>query len=384
LLGYFAPTYPQIRDIFYPTIQEVAFDWGLRADIRVANKEVHLYSGRDYRSTIICRSMENPSTIIGFAIGHAMVDEIDTMPLYKAEEGWRKIIARLSAIGREPGGVDVTTTPEGFHFTYKTWVKAVQEKPELGKLYGMIQASTYENEANLPSDYIPSLIASYPPQQIEAYLNGQFVNLKHGVVYVNFDREKNRSFEKLHDGEMIHVGMDFNIGKMAAVVHVKRNGEPHAVDEIANAYDTPDIIRILKERYWKYENGDWTRSRQIRIYPDSTGKNRTRLGAGMNDIALLEQAGFIVIAKKSNPPVKDRVVAMNAMFCNGEGNRRYFVNSDLCPTYTECLEQQAYNDQGEPDKQSDKDHHPDAAGYFIFSDYPVRSPARLSGIGVAM
>lgn len=29
-LGYFAPTYPQIRDIFFPTIDEVAFDWGLK------------------------------------------------------------------------------------------------------------------------------------------------------------------------------------------------------------------------------------------------------------------------------------------------------------------------------------------------------------------
>lgn len=29
-LGYFAPTYPQIRDIFFPTIEEVAFDWGLK------------------------------------------------------------------------------------------------------------------------------------------------------------------------------------------------------------------------------------------------------------------------------------------------------------------------------------------------------------------
>lgn len=31
--GYFAPTYPQIRDIFYPTIEEVAFDWGLSVKI---------------------------------------------------------------------------------------------------------------------------------------------------------------------------------------------------------------------------------------------------------------------------------------------------------------------------------------------------------------
>ncbi len=29
--GYFAPTYPQIRDIFYPTVEEVAHDWGLES-----------------------------------------------------------------------------------------------------------------------------------------------------------------------------------------------------------------------------------------------------------------------------------------------------------------------------------------------------------------
>jgi hypothetical protein len=44
--GYFAPTYPQIRDIFYPTMEEVADDWELRAKIHETNKEVHLFSGR--------------------------------------------------------------------------------------------------------------------------------------------------------------------------------------------------------------------------------------------------------------------------------------------------------------------------------------------------
>lgn len=46
--GYFAPTYPQIRDIFYPTIEEVAFDWGLSVKINEGNKEVHFYEGRRY------------------------------------------------------------------------------------------------------------------------------------------------------------------------------------------------------------------------------------------------------------------------------------------------------------------------------------------------
>lgn len=384
LLGYFAPTYPQIRDIFYPTIEEVAHDWGLRADIKQSNKEVHLFSGRSYRSTIICRSMENPSTIIGFAIGHALVDEIDTMPMQKAEDAWRKIIARLSQKGGVPGGIDVTTTPEGFHFTHKTWVKNIRDNPELQKLYGMIQASTYENAANLPPDYISSLMASYPDNLIDAYLNGQFVNLTQGAVYINYDRKLNASQERVQADEPVFVGMDFNIGKMAAVIHVKRHGVPHAVDEVVNAYDTPDMIRILREKYWKYLDGDWRRTRQIRIYPDSTGKNRTRLGAGMNDIALLEQAGFIVSAKRANPPVRDRVLAMNAMFCNAKGERRYFVNTDACPTYAECLEQQSYDERGEPDKKSDKDHHPDAGGYFISYDYPVERPVTKLDIRYAI
>ncbi|HBA7234728.1 TPA: hypothetical protein J1X69_004462, partial [Escherichia coli] len=49
--GYFAPTYPQIRDIFYPTVEEVAADWGLNVKINEGNKEVHFYYGRQYRGS---------------------------------------------------------------------------------------------------------------------------------------------------------------------------------------------------------------------------------------------------------------------------------------------------------------------------------------------
>jgi hypothetical protein len=65
---------------------------------------------------------------------------------------------------------------------------------------------------------------------------------------------------------------------------------------------------------------------------------------------------------------------MNAMFCNGNEERRYLVNTRLCPLYTDDLEQQVYNKQGEPDKEHDKDHRPDAAGYYIAYAYPVVRP----------
>jgi hypothetical protein len=370
--GYFAPTYPQIRDIFYPTIEEVFFDWGLRVKINAGNHEAHAYRGRKYMGTVLCRSMDTPGSIVGFKIGHAMVDEIDVMAMEKARDAWRKIIARMRyKVDGLRNGIDVTTTPEGFRFVYQQFVKEPREKPNLGDMYGIIQASTYDNATNLPDDYIPSLLASYPPQLIDAYINGQFVNLQSGNVYAAYDRALNRCADEIQDGESLFLGMDFNVGKMTAIAHVKRQALPRAVDEIVNGYDTPDMIRRIKERYWRYENGAYRPSCQIRVYPDASGGSRKSVNASETDIALLRQAGFTVIAPSANPPVKDRVNAMNAMFCNAAGERRYLVNDAKCPTYADALEQQAWAANGEPDKTTGHDHPVDAGGYFISFDYPV-------------
>lgn len=96
-LGYFAPTYPQIRDIFFPTIEEVAFDWGLKTKVYETNKEVDIYYGRQYRTTIICRSMEKPATIVGFKIGHALIDELDVMAKVEMKGNWARISLNSSS-----------------------------------------------------------------------------------------------------------------------------------------------------------------------------------------------------------------------------------------------------------------------------------------------
>jgi hypothetical protein len=366
--GYFAPTYGQIRDIYFPTIEEVASDWGLRVKIAEVNKEVHFYSGRQYRGTTICRSMEKPESIVGFKIARADIDEIDTLAERKAEQAWRKIIARLRLKYDGLNGADIATTPEGFRFTYRQWVKAPRERPELADLYGIVQASTYDNESNLPADYIPSLLATYPPQLIDAYLRGQFVNLTSGTVYNMFDRHKNASHESVKDGEPVFVGMDFNIRRMAAVIHVKRDGLPHAVGEVVNVYDTPEMCAVLRKRLG---------NRTIMVYPDASGAYaRSSANAHVSDHQLLKDAGFKIITNADNPPVKDRVNSMNAMFCNAKGERRYRVNADACPIYTEHLEQQVWTEHGEPDKSANIDHTNDAGGYFIVKDYPVVKPPR--------
>jgi hypothetical protein len=356
--GYFAPTYPHIRDIFYPTVDEVASWYGMRVKVNESNKEVHFYRGRFYYGTTICRSMEHPESIIGFKIGRATVDEVDVMKTDKATRAWRKIIARLRVV--KPGllnGIDVTTTPEGFKFTYNQFVDQVAKNPKVADFYGLVQASTYDNEANLPEDYIDSLLASYPEHLIRAYLNGEFTNLTTGTVYRCFNRAFNLTTERIQPGEALHIGMDFNVGKMAAIVHVIRKGRPYALAEITKRLDTPDMIDAIIMRF---------PGRNISVYPDASGQNRKTSNASETDLSLLRKANFNVVVNPSNPAVKDRILSMNQAL-----ERGYWVNAEECPDYVEALEKQAYDEKGEPDKKGGFDHAVDAGGYCIVKLYPV-------------
>lgn len=360
--GYFGPSYPSIRDVFYPTFEEAASMQSFDVDIKEGNKEIHIYRSGFYYGTVICRSMDRPGSIIGFKISRALVDEIDTLPKRKAEQAWRKIIARLRLV--IPGvenGIGVTTTPEGFMFVYDTFAR------DPSKSYSMVQASTYENAINLPPDYIDSLVETYPDALIDAYVDGRFVNLTNGSVYRSFNREVNGSKELIVRGEHLSIGMDFNVGKMAACVFVERGKDYHQAAEIKKGIDTPWMIATIKEKWPNHP---------ITIYPDSSGKNASTKGASTSDISLLSSAGFRVSAKTSNPRVKNRVNSVNKCF----ENKKVWINVKECPETTRCIEQQPYDDNGEPDKSVDMDHHPDAFGYFCDYKFPINKPVLITGI----
>ena len=348
--GYFAPTYPQIRDIFYSTFEEAAQMLGFRVEIKYGDKEVSIYKGQAYYGTVICRSMEKPATIVGFKIARALVDEIDTLPKMKAKQAWIKIIARMRLVVKgELNSIGVTTTPEGFLFVYDTFKKDPKAS------YSMVQASSYENEAYLPPDYIPSLIETYDEALAMAYIRGQFVNLTTGSVYPHFNRAACNTVVLYKQGEPLHIGMDFNVGKMAACVF---NDRSEGIDEFMDYADTPSIITAIKSRYPKST---------IHVYPDASGQSGSTKGATVTDHKLLKAAGFGVYSKKVNPRVRDRIITVNKRFEDGTIK----INAAKMPVTTEALEQQAYDKHGEPDKSTGHDHPNDAAGYFILYNHPL-------------
>lgn len=353
-IAYYLPTFPLVEDIAMRRFPELCErkGWAFRKRGGTSPHIEFPGAGR-----ILFRSMQNPDSIVGYEVAHSICDELDTLPTEKAREAWNKVIARnrQKMPGGFPNTVGVATTPEGFRFVYERW----QKNPAPG--YVLFRARTMENEANLPTGYIDNLRNSYPSNLLAAYLDGEFVNLTAGSVYAEFSRKDNASTETIRPGEALHVGLDFNVTKMAAVVHVLRDDNPHAVEELTGIFDTPAMIGVLKERYAGHS---------IMVYPDASGGSRKSNNASVSDLSLLQQAGLRVCVNPANPAVKDRVLAANAMIHKG-GVRRYRVNVDRCPQLVESLEKQAYDKNGEPDKSSGFDHIIDAATYFIAYRYPI-------------
>jgi hypothetical protein len=316
--------------------------------------------------------MEKPGEIVGFKIGKAVVDELDVMAKQKAELAWRKIIARMRyQVDGLRNGVDVTTTPEGFKFVHQQFVKQVREQPagqmpRLADLYGMVQASTYDNAKNLPADYIPSLLASYPPQLIAAYIRGLFTNLTTGSVYANFDRYAQHTDEEIEPGEPLHIGMDFNVMNMTAVVNVIRGGLPVTLGELTKVRDTRTMAELIFQRFV-----DVPFRHEVTIYPDASGKQRHHGNASESDLSILREYGLQIEVDAANPAVKDRVNAIDAMTLNAVGQRRWRINTHACPVTTEAQEQQPWGTNGEPDKTTGHDHPNDALGYFMVRRFPI-------------
>jgi len=386
-LLYLTPVFSNFRDILIPTITEILQGTNIEYEINKTTGEIVFGVG----GRIIVKSMDDPSKIIGFNVSAVFFDELDTLPTNKAREVWQKAIARarkpifkkdlngnliLDENGEKQKAINqlfVATTPEGFRFTYEMFKK---NKPDN---YTLITAHTAEN-IHLPPDYVDNLKAIYPENVVGAYLRGEFVNLTSGSVFSSYDRFKNDTTATYKQSEKLLVGIDFNVLGINAVIYVEReslnqtneavegyayNDKPtlHAIDHLQKINDTPDLIRVLKNKY---------PSSQIVCYPDASGKNVSTKGATVSDISILKQAGFQCKHPKKNPNILDRVKAANSAF----KNKLVRVNQNKCPDLVEAFEQQVYNDKTElPEKNSGAgtiDDITDSATYIIHFLYPIK------------
>lgn len=218
-----------------------------------------------------------------------------------------------------------------------------------------IYKTTYKDNAFIDDEYKQEIedIKNYDIQQYNIYALGEWGVLNTNIVYHNFDYQKHTTQLTVNDFEVLHIGIDFNIGGCVGVVCGIRDDTVHVVDGWS-VYDTDEIVTELG----KYRN------KTITLYPDASGSKRST-NASRSDIQILKEGGYRINAPKANGAVRDRVNACNRMFSTD----RILVN-DRVEKLMHSLQIQAYKDNGEPEKWTEHkggavDDWNDALGYFI-------------------
>jgi hypothetical protein len=360
------PTGPLIRDIWQNDFEQFLESYEIPYTFRASPLPEYMLHLPGGDTKILCRSFENWSRIIGLNLAWVLADEIDTVTPSIANKAFPKILGRLRSGNVRQFGA--ASTPEGFRWMWNTFGSEDAKGRADRKLIKMRSA----DNPHLPPDFIERLEANYDPNLLRAYLDGEFVNLTTGTIYDRFSRDKHVVVELPDlDREPLRIGVDFNVGNMSAVIGIRSGSSLLVIDEISGAHDTDALAQEIQARYPQ---------RRIYIYPDASGGNRST-NASQTDIQILESYGMSNQSPRANPPVRDRVAAVQALLENGKGQVRLTIHQ-RCKRLIECLELQCYTDKGDPDKDAGHDHMNDALGYLVWREFnPLHAGAgRSTGI----
>ena len=363
-----SPTGPMIAKTLLPGMIDALEEHKIKYNLNRSDRRFDIQFGNK-TTTLYCLSAENVRDGLGLNLAFFGLDEADTMHPDVAFESWRKLSGALRSGNPLYRQKVAVSTPEGYGFCYRHWVKDITPENEADRR--IIHAKTRDN-LSLTEDFFNDLRSQYPEHYLKAYMLGEFCNMTSGSVYPDYDRilnHTNLTYETLPENiTSLHIGMDFNVKSdrhpqgIAAIVGVVLNGRPHIIDELYGASRTTEVIEMIKEKY---------KGKTIYVYPDASGAS-DRTSASVSDRTQLNAAGFIDRSPLGNPRIKDRVTAVNALIKDGHGNRRLLINKDTCPILSDCLIQQPYDDKGAPQKDTGLDDPVDGLGYFINVNWPVK------------
>ena len=244
---------------------------------------------------------EDESNIYGFSCVSCYVDELDELDTQTAMAVVKSINdrCRQQVEGFRTPFICFTTSSQGLKGTYQT----IMHFKKSGIGYVHLRARTKDN-IYLPKDYVEAMYSIYNEKETACLLDGDFVSIDSGLVFPDYDPEKNKLdadlYEHCRDSKAtIYIGQDFNGFGNNAVAFAILSGAIVAIKD----YEFPDIRRAPEVfRYDFPEN-------EIVWIPDMTYKEH--FIEFKKELRLFN----IKIAYRScNPLVGDRNFACNKLF----------------------------------------------------------------------
>ena len=303
-------------------------------------------------SVIALKGAEKPNNLRGRALDFVVMDEFADM----RPEAWYEVL-RPSLSDRQ-GGAMFIGTPKGRNHFYDLWAKGIDGAND----WESFQYTTLQG-GNVPPEEVEAARADLDERTFQQEYEAAFVTYQ-GLIYYGFSREDS-VLDIGDDNGTLHVGMDFNLDPMSAVICIRKGEKLYAVDEIVMfGSNTDEMVAELKDRY---------ANRNVIIYPDPASRQRKTSAGGRTDLSILQNAGFSVKAKNSHALVRDRINAVNSRLLSGDGERHLFVSSK-CKQTIKSLERQTYKEgTSVPNKDDGFDHMNDALGYLVEYLFPVRT-----------
>ncbi len=353
-----APTYPMLRDSTLAALLETLRDNDIPYDL---NKAENVLTMLDSGSRILLRSVDEFERLRGTNLAWFGLDELT----YTHEEAWLRLEGRLRDPKATRYGGFAVWTPKGYDWVYRKFIK----DPTAG--YEAIQAKPFENRYLLEHvpDFYERLRGSYDENFYRQEVLGDYLNVRGGLVYYAFDREKNvRSIEADKACPVIWA-VDFNVDPMCSVVaQLGRDGEVKVLDEIVlRRATTEQACEEFDKRFGAPESG-------LVVYGDASGASMQT--TGYSDYKVIRAYFAAHRAKadyrvpKANPPVRERVGMVNTKLCNAGGDVSLYVDP-RCRELIDDFEQVSYHEEStQIDKEKDRKrtHLSDALGYLIWQE----------------
>ena len=344
---YVAPTYRQAKAICWQELVQRLRKHNWVSEVNNSDLTVILRNN----SRISLRGADNENSLRGIGLDFLVMDEFaDISPV-----AWYEVLR--PTLSDTQGHALFCGTPRGFgNWGYDMYVKGQSDKE-----WQSFKFTTLEG-LQVPQEEIEQAKEDLDERTFQQEYMASFVNYA-GMIYYNFDRNKNIIDHYSNPYKTLHIGLDFNVDPMCAVVSVIENDRIIVIDEIQIwSSNTNEMVEEIKSRY---------KNKSV-IYPDPSARQRKTSAGGLTDLAILKNAGFEVRSRNTAPLVRDRINSVNAKLKNAKGFNSLFILKS-CKNVIKSIERQIYKEGTHiPDKDSGYDHFNDALGYMVEYNFPLK------------
>ena len=345
---YVAPTYRMAKDIVWNDLVEKFTKHKWIKKVNHSDLKITLKNGSD----ISLRGADNENSLRGVGLDFLIMDEFADIK----ENAYFEVLR--PTLSDKNGAALFCGTPRGFgSWSYNLFTREKDDDQWASFQYTTLQGGQVSKQE------IEQAKSDLDERTFKQEYEASFVNYA-GQIYYNFDRKDNVIDKYTPQTAEIHIGMDFNIDPMSAVVTEIIGNKIIIYDEIViYSSNTDELVQEIKARY---------KDKHIYVYPDPAAKQRKTSAGGVTDLAILKNAGFNLRVRNTHPLIRDRINAVNTKLKNANGVRTLFI-ANSCKNVLKSIERQIYKEGTTvPDKDNNYDHMNDALGYLVEYLYPVR------------